>query len=276
MNSKEIMMKELTITWLKSTTSSAAQIYESGLQYCLVNKEHEQCHPLVFCKDFIQDAVHGFLNNKVASIYGFTYDPAKMPKLSLDRIRLLLVNSSDAKFGDRVLKVIDLLNQVEAKLKLKHSHLWKVSNPPKSYAKTGAYYISGSGQWLNSPVMVSMYSLMIRAGFNHTIGTDFMTTLKGIASGKIKSYQNNDQRQVSSALKGIEKIIEKGYRKFFYIETQKNYPANTPIGTMHNSTGIIGFTTGSTKSICPYWTRKSIDSPKKVVPTDGATTTVDG
>jgi adenosine/AMP kinase len=105
---------------------------------------------------------------------------------------------------------------------------------------------------------------MLRVGFVHKPGTDFMVTLRGVGSGKIPAYQTNDQHQVSQALKGIEKILKMGYRKFFFIDTQKNYPAKVPISTMHNSAGICGFASGATQNVCKYWTRKSIDEKKKV------------
>ncbi len=268
-------MKKTKLKWLAQPCVGAAQIYSSGLQYSLVNKDKQQCTPLIFCKDFLQDAIHGFINNRQASIYGFVYNPSSMPKLDMDRVRLVVVNSSDKKFADRIPAVVDLLNQAEKRLKMKPTRVYEVSNPPKAYAKTGAYFFSGSGRWLNAPPLISMYSLILRCGFSHTIGQDIMTTLKGIANGKVKAYQSNDRSQISGAMKGIERIFEKGYRKFFFIDTAKNYPNKTDIGTMHGCSGIMSFASGGTKSICGYWTRKSIDKPKpKDAPSAG--TTVEG
>lgn len=255
-------MKKTKLTWLAQPTGAAAQIYSQGLQYSLVNKNHEQCTPLIFCKDFLQDAIHGSLHNQQASIYGFTYNPKTMPKLDMDRVRIVVVNNSDKKFSERIPGVIDLLNQAEKRLKMKPTAVYEVSNPPKAYAKTGAYFFSGSGMWLNAPPLVSMYSLLLRVGFSHVVGVDLLKTLRGVANGKIKQYQSSDQSQMAGALKGMERIFEKGYRKFFYIDTAKNYPKSASIGTMHGSSGIVAFSGGSTKGLCKYWTRKSIDNPK--------------
>ena len=259
-------MEKIKIKWLNSPISAASQIYDSGLEYCLINKEHEQCHPFVFCKDFMQDAIHGYLNNKKASIYGFNYNPDKMPKLSFDKTRLIIANSGDKKFSERVLGIVDLLNQFEDKLKLKSTTLQSVLNPLKKYTKNGMFYLDGSSQWLNSPVMISLYSLMIRIGCSHKIGTDFMTTIKGVISGAIPQYQSNDKIQLSQSMVGIEKLLESGYRKFFFIETLKNYPSKVDISTMHNGAGIVSWSRGNTKNICPYWTRK-IKRPIKGVGT---------
>jgi hypothetical protein len=185
-----------------------------------------------------------------------------MPPLDLDRIRLVLVNQNDKNFADKIEHVRDFINQFCKKLKLKPTKVFQVSNPPKQYARCGAFFFSGSGMWLNAPVFVSMYSLLLRVGFVHKTGRGCMETVKMLIDGKVSPYQSNDRNQMSSAIKGIEKILELGYRKFFYIDTKKNYPAGVAISTMHNSTGIQSFAQGSTKHVVPYWTRKSIGKKK--------------
>lgn len=267
-------MKKTKLAWLAAPVGSAAQIYSQGLQYALINKTKQQCTPLIFCKDFLQDAVHGHLNNKQASIYGFVYNPKSMPKLDMDRIRIVVVNDADKKFSEKIPAVVDLLNQAEKRLKMRLTSVYQVSNPPNGCGKNGAYFFSGSGMWLNAPPLVSMYSLLLRVGFAHTVGTDIMKTLNGIANGKVKQYQSSDKAQVSGALKGIERIFEKGYRKFFYIETQKNYPNRASIGNIHGSSGIVAFAGGQSSTVCKYWTRKNIDKKPK---SDSAVgTTVEG
>lgn len=262
-------MKTVEVTLLEKEAGHISQVYSQGLQYSLLNDKYEQCHHFVYCKDFIQDAIHGFLNNKKATIFGFTYDPSKMPKLSLDRCRILVVNDKDKDFANKVENSLDLLNQVEKDLKLKLTEVEKVSNKDKIF-KNGGFIFSGSGMWNNSPTMVSLYSLLIRVGFAHVSGKPFMDTLKGISEGKIKQYQSSDREQITSALPGIKKILDKGYRKFFYIESSKNYPGNVSTGLMHSDSGIVAFASGNTRNVCKYWTRKSIDNPKPVVPAEPA------
>jgi hypothetical protein len=253
---------KVNMKWLKSANSGIAQVYSSGLQYALVNDDYQQCHDFVFCKDFIQDAYHGFLHNQPASIYGFTYNPTTQPPLSLNKLRIVLVNSKDAKMGEKIPGVMDFINQFCKKMKLKPSRAIEVENPPKAYTKCGAWIIEGSGMWINAPVLISMYSLLLRVGFTHTVGADAAKTVKNLVDGKTTPYQNNDRYQLQSAQKGIEQILKYGYRKHFFIDTVKNYPAGTQIGTMHNSTGIVAFSTGGSRSVCKYWTRKSITNPK--------------
>ncbi len=252
---------EVKVKWLSGKSGHLAQIYQTGLEYALCNAELEQCHDFVLCKDFIQDAIYSHLHGGIASIYGFTYDPKKHPKLSLDRLRLLVVNSNDSKFTEKIPNVLDFLNQFAKKLKMKATGAYLVSNPPSRY-KNGCWLIDASGMWNNAPVLVSMFTLLLRVGFIHKKDNDCMDTIKQLVDGKIKPYQNNDRSYVQQGMKGIENIVKWGYRKFFYIETEKNYPKNTNIGTMHNQTGIVAFASGSTKSVCKYWNRRSATDPE--------------
>ncbi len=255
-------MEKVTIEWLKHANRSIAQIYSSGLEYALVNDKLQQCHDFVYCKDFIQDAVHGSLYGHTASIYGFSYNPKTQPPLSLDQLRVVLVNNADKNMRDKIPNVIDFLAQFCKKMKLKPSKAYEAANPPKGY-KSGAFMIVGSGMWLNAPVLVSMYSLLMRVGFVHTKGEDAMKTIDKLVSGKVKPYQSNDTYQMTSAKKGIEQILKNGYRKHFFIDTKKNYPEGCNIGTMHNSSGIVAFSQGSSKSVCKYWTNVEKREAKK-------------
>lgn len=255
-------MQKINIEWLKNPNKGIAQIYSSGLEYALVNDKLQQCHDFVFCKDFIQDAVHGSLHNHTASIYGFSYNPKTQPALSFDKIRVVLVNNSDKNMRDKIPNVLDFLGQFCVKMKLKKCEGFEAETPPKNY-KYGAFMIVGSGMWFNAPVLVSMYSLLLRAGFAHTKGEDAMKTVDKLISGKLKPYQSNDASQMASAKKGIEQILKNGYRKHFFIDTKKNYPEQVNIGTLHNSSGIVAFAQGSTRSVCKYWTNVEKRAAKK-------------
>jgi hypothetical protein len=253
---------KVNIKWLPSKGGSIIQIYSSGLEYALCNADFQQCHDLVYCKDFLQDAIHAHLYGGSANIYGFSYNSKTQPPISVDRLRIICVNSNDSKFLERVPNVLDFLNQFCKNLGIKACKAFQVSNPPSRYAKNGVFLIDASGMWNNAPVLVSLFTLLLRVGFVHKKGDDCMETLKQLVDGKIKPYQNNDRSYVQQSMKGIERILEHGYRKFFFIDIEKNYPKGTNIGTIHNQTGIVAFSSGSTKSVCKYWTRRSATDPE--------------
>lgn len=257
-------MDKVEIQWLKSQGGSIAQIYSSGLEFCFVSDDMRQCHTFVFCKDFLQDAIQGYLHNKKATIYGFSYDPTSSPGLCTKRTRIALANRNDDNFGGKMDGMVDFVNQFAKKLKLKRTHVFEAIDVPSKYSKCGIFLTDGSPRWMNSPPLISMYSLLLRVGCAHTKGHDYMETIKGLLDGKVKQYQTNDVVQLQNAMSGIEKILDVGYRKFFYIDSEKNYPENAATSTMHNSCGIGGFSSGYSRGVCKYWHRKSLQETLKV------------
>lgn len=251
------MSQPVTIKWIRGG-GQLAEIYSTGMQISFFNEELRQCHQFVMCKDFLHDAVHATVNNGVASIYGFSYSPKSNPKIGLDKTRFLVTNSKDSKMMEKIPAVLDFLNQIEKHLKLKRTIAAPVANPPEKYRKCGVVALEASERWLIAPPMLSMYTLLLRCAFTHKIGTEAMTTIDNIISGKIKPYQTNDAGYLSSAKNAIDKIMKLGYRVFFFGEIEKNYPKEVSINTLHNSAGIVSLSQQSTRSICKHWTRKQI------------------
>lgn len=246
-----------TIKWLETKKKSIAQIYDSGMEYSFVSDGLKQSHEFVYCKDFLQDAVHGSLNERDASVYGFVYDHKN--KLCNKKTRILLTNRSDKKFGESMKKIIDFVNQFAKKLHLKPTKAYPVSNPPKKYEKCGVFLTEGSVKWMNSPPLLSMYTLLLRCGGSHTIGNDCMATVEGINNWTVNSYGQEDGLQITEALPGIKDILKLGYRPFFYIDDKKNYPEEVDTDTMHESGGIVSFSSAyQYDPICPYWHRPSL------------------
>jgi hypothetical protein len=249
-------VKSIRVTkWLPSP--HLCQIYNSGLEFAFMSNDKRQATYFVTCKDFLQDALYAQLHETSSSIYGFTYNAKTMPPISLDKTRIILVNKSDPKFMQKAENVKDFINQFCKRLKMKRTNIFQISNPPSKYSN-GALYLSGSAIWQNSPPLISLYSLLLRVGFSHTKGQDCMDTINAIINGKINAYCSNDKSYLTTSKKGIDRILKLGYRKFFFIDSHKNYPLGTPIGTMHNSSGINAFANGYTKKLAPYWTRKSL------------------
>jgi hypothetical protein len=248
------------IGW-KPVGSSAKilQIYSKGLEYALISQEYEQCHPFVWCKDFLHDVVYGTINNKCIELYKFKYNPKIDPNPCLDKIRLIVANSKDRKFATKIPAVIDFLNQIETKLKIKQSFARECRFPPEGYEKNGVFMLEGSKRWIQSPPMLSLYTLLIRVGFCHTIGDHFTKTIEGIKTGQIKPYQKKDNHWLKNTEPALQKILRVGDRKIFYKDIQSNYPANMHIDSIHNRLGIIGFATDMLQKatgkpvLVPYW-----------------------
>jgi hypothetical protein len=234
-------MKKVKMKWLAPEPGKhISQIYSQGLEFAFATKT-EQCTDFVYCKDFLHDCVWSILHKKSISPYGFKYDPKNKP-IGLKRSYILVANSADTKIGEKVAGCQDFLNQAEKKLGLFRTKISECENPPSNYSECGIFLFRGSGMWLNSPPLVSLYSLFIRLGFCHKVGDNFMDTINKIQDGTIKPYQSNDKDYVTRSRAGIDAILNLGYRKFFYKDTEKNYPDAVDISTLHNYFGIVGFT----------------------------------
>lgn len=235
------------------------QIYSKGLEYALVSQDYEQCHPFVWCKDFLHDVIYSTLNGKPFELYKFRYNPVLDPNPCLDKVRLLIANSKDRKFESKIPGVLDFLNQIEMMLKIKQSFVRRCWAPPAGYEKSGVFLIEGSKRWIQSPPMLSLYSLLIRVGFSHTLGTPYFATIEGVKNGTLKPYQKKDSYWLTSTEPALHKIFRIGDRKIFHKDMVANYPSNMSIDYVHNRLGIVGFATDIIHNVVgqpvlvPYW-----------------------
>jgi hypothetical protein len=246
-------VEERTIKWRKKSSTVVSQIYDTGLEYCWIDKDYNQCNRFVFCKDFLQDCIWATLYNKRASIYEFEYDPIKKPRVDLECSRIALANSSDKKFSDKIPMMLSFVNHFAKRLKLRLGVIHRCTNPPKRFEKCGVYIIEGSRMWMNAPPLLSLYSLLIRVGFAHKKEKKPEETIKGVINGNIEPYGEEDAEQLMSARAGINRLLSAGYRKYFYTDIKKNYPEKESIDTLHEECGIVGFSTGCTQDIVPGW-----------------------
>lgn len=233
------------------------QALSAGLEYAFVSKNSKQCCPFVLCKDFLQDAVYNQIYRTKRKIWGFCYNPKIHDPIDTEKIRLVLANSQDCDFREKIPQVLNFINQVEDHLKISKTRVRECSKPALKYRRGGVFYFEGSKRWLSSPVMLSLYTLLLRIGFVHKNGESFEKTMEKVSSGDVFPYQEEDGCKLHDALAGIKKILSVGDRKIFHSEIKKNYP-RVRISILHNDMGIVGFSKGYTKSYSPYWHREEI------------------
>lgn len=229
------------IIWKSQTQKSKIlQIYRKGLEYALVSDNYEQCNEFVLCKDFLQDIIFATIHNKKIQIYNFEFDPKIDFKPSLKKIRLLVTNSSDKKFRKKIFNSLNLVNKVEKQLDIPNSIVRNCNNPPEQYKDCGVFLFEGHKRWLNSPPMLSFYTLLIRIGFNHKPENSYKQTIEDTLLGNLKPYQKKDVIWLKQAQLGIEKIEKLGDKSIFFRNIKSNYP-DFPINDIHNCLGITGF-----------------------------------
>lgn len=232
-----------------------SQAISSGVEFCMVSDDDHQASPFMYCKDYIQDAYQGKVLKKARNIYGFSYDPESPQQPSNHVFKLCVTNSSDPEMAQKIPNLMDFIHQIESHLKIEpKTTVQQCEDVVGKYVKCGIWYIEGSKRWMNSPPMISLYTLFIRIGFGHTIGQEFQKTLDDIIANKKLAYQRQDCSRLCNAKTGIDKILKYGDQKIFYKDMKKNFP-DVDTSTMHNNMGICGFTGEYTKKIVPYWHR---------------------
>lgn len=258
------MAKARRIEW-HAKTRQLCQIPKDGLEYALVSEDYRQIHQLVWCKDFLQDAIYGHINKKKVNIYGFQYDPETDPPIYMEQTRLVVANWKDKDFEQKLLgNCRDFLHQIETLLKLKKTTMEACENPPPRYKKCGIFLLNGSKRWMSAPPMVSLYTLLIRLGFVHPVGQSAQTTLQQVKDGKLTPYNHHPGKDTDADLlrqvyKGVERILITGDRRLFRGGLSQNYPKKNNSGTsfsihqMHENCGMVGFTTAYNKTDFPHW-----------------------
>ena len=242
--------KKVSIKWVKSPKyGGLSQSFSTGLEFCLVSDKNHQCSPFMFCKDYIQDAMHGVVNSMDRSIYGFSYKTTQKHHPSIQKAKFVVANSSDSSMRDKVPCCLDFIHQIEEVLGIDEKTeileaLEVTDKTPawlKKYFKCSIWSVEGSARWLISPVMISLYTLLIRVGFAHEIGKTFKETINDIMSGETKPYTNCDTTRLKGAIKGINIILKRGDKKVFFKTMKANYPRGLSMNDIHNTGGIVSF-----------------------------------
>jgi len=221
------------------TVQSLSEASSNGLQYAFVSDDNKQITPWVFCKDYFQDAIQAYLNNDSTLVYGFSYKSGKDIPICLHTTRLALVSKDDGEFSSKILKSLSFIHQVESDLKMKKTEIQIVSNVPKKFQKSGVFIFNGSGRWMKSPPMISLYTLLIRVGLVHELSNTWRETIDSIIEEKKSPYYSEDHGFLQVSKNPIDKIVSLSDKKIFGTDIKRNYPKDVEHYTMHNYFGIV-------------------------------------
>ncbi len=228
---------------IKFKTSNEC-LLTNGSAYAFISKEYEQCHLIVTCKDHLSDIVFATVNNWETKNYWFSHIPANNPKIDFDKIRLVFGNRKSEDFAKTIAPAIDILHQMESTLKLSKTIVFRVPNPPREYIEKGLYLFEGDKVWMESPPMLSLYTLLIRLGAHHKIGNSWEKTIDEVSKLLIThpiDYKYYDQKICVGVMPGINKIINKGPTNLFGVDIKKNYPNVEDKNMLHNSFGVLAY-----------------------------------
>lgn len=240
-----------------------AQIYSKGFEFAFmsdIDGTYKQACTFVYCKDFLHDAVWAMVNKTKWQVYGFHYDVAKDAPLDMDNcvfaFRNTLYKGKEAEFHEKREACQEFLNGLEAKMGFQPSQIYEVPHDASP-----CWLIVGDKGWQHAPPMVGFFTLVIRVGFMHILGTSADATLKKAKEGKIKigdttGYAGNrDCSYISQAWKGISAILKHGL-DIFHEKMEDNYPASLKSAGLHDSFGPVNFTAKRPKAAMPHWYRE--------------------
>lgn len=136
--------------------------YSMDFGMAFVTKDYEQTCAFVSCRDYMQDTVRTFLNNKKrVGEDGHSYYPDQGdPDLFMSRIRLLFRTSTNN--DKKLLHAVKVLNILE-----KHGEM-EITTAQKVHMrgeKGSLLLLKGSGEYMNNPHLLSMMTLIMRFCF---------------------------------------------------------------------------------------------------------------
>ena len=227
------------------TGRKPAEIYQTvAIQFAFLSDSkdgYRQCHEFIRCRDFLQDCVFATVNKCLSSIWGFTYDYKVNPPLDLNHMKMLIKNPP--KLYDKPLTSSDIEKATKSALKLLN-HYEKMAGLPMSIAVDATdgtddfKLFIGPKRWMESSVLVSLYSFLIRLGYKNLkfkTNKGLVVEYKKLIDDTTKS--ENDIRYLKSCYDKMD-VLMKNQSKLFSSRIEDNYPKGTSTGSLHDRGGV--------------------------------------
>lgn len=232
------MSKKKVVKNFPSPKSLNEEYQVTGFFFAFVTSPQEglrQCHEWVKCRDFLPDAARAQITGDAFNIYNFKFSK-RNPPIDLTKMRMLV---SKERLDDK--NIPDFKNKIAAALKLLNHYerlggmpLTRVEEvdleKPEKYKLI--YMFTGSSEWMKSPILISMYSFLIRLGdkeISFKTHKELLEKFKALTSGP---GQDNDIRYLKSSWNYMKDIVvnranlfkakdRKGFHDVFYKEIRK-------------------------------------------------------
>ncbi|TET61140.1 MAG: hypothetical protein E3J47_05900 [Candidatus Stahlbacteria bacterium] len=214
---------------LYPTKSLSEEYQPTGMYFAFLSVKSEMCHTWIKCRDFLQDAVRNQLTGKEDKIYGFCYLPKEDPKIDLKKTRLLI-------------KGVNLDEVIKYSLQLVN-HYEKVAGltPRSKITKVDDMYIFlGPGEWTQSSVLISLYTLLIRLGCRKIEFKNEKELTKAYEKliNDTKVNNINDIRYLKGVYKYIHATLE-NRNLLMFKQKDKILFGDTLIGNFHSRSGVV-------------------------------------
>ncbi|MGD9160885.1 MAG: hypothetical protein PVG39_20875 [Desulfobacteraceae bacterium] len=237
------MAEKSTVVFTPYPKVHYAEEYQTtGFQFAFMSKDNKMCHDWIICRDFLQDALRNQLTGRDDEIYSFHYKPGIDPKLETTRTLMLMSKEgADASEFKAMLKsAVKLVNHYETRHKL--TPLTKMLKA-KSAGEPGriCYLLKGPGAWSKSPVMISLYTFLIRIGYlklDFKDHKELMAVFKELSSGSGRDHnylkQTYEKFDLMIKHRSKHNFKKRGYKKGDNIRFQDD-----SIHNFHHNSGIV-------------------------------------
>lgn len=240
-----------------------SEIYQAvGLYFFFVLEEDDivtpQHNPVV-CRDFLNDAVVStHLKKDLGGIFGFRLDGSKTP-IAIDHVQLVLNFGEGADFSTFE-RAFVILNNMEHKLGWELSTFEDVKTDRSNKKHI---YVKGDWRWVRNPLMISIYTHILRMFACKTEQLDdFEMLSRAVAEGSFgtnTSYSNvyiKCDLDLLRFLSMSDKIFEESN-----LWGDKSLET-VPLSLLHNYSGFQSFlkryTEGGGSGICSDWAKEAI------------------
>lgn len=234
------------------------QVYNKGFEYALVTEDNKLAGPFIFCKDFFNEAILSRLTNEAMSIYGYECEPSRPEQLCLSPLRIAIRNKTiknDEEFEQRLIFMKDFIHVMEDYLKISSKTSLTMVNNWKELSDTKVCLVEASSDWMFAPPLISLYTLLLRAGFESSGLLELDEYKKPInILEKINKLGVVDSKfltkETNTVIEQMAKAGFKNYLKNFSFssleqEVEKNKTGGKVsygfVSFVHNFTGIVSF-----------------------------------
>ena len=179
-------MNTVKLNAVKKQSPYAQNPQTSSLEFALLKriKENEftEIHYKVKCREYFGDTlVSAHLNQPMPLIYGFMLGSNKM---TIDETLLSLFLDKDN--YNHFIRRLPVLNRIEKKMGISLTQFFSVENDSNNWYKIVSV---GDKKWSSSPLLISIYTLILRSFTYKTNKRTFKTHIKDL----INNYSGNDR-----------------------------------------------------------------------------------
>jgi len=217
----------------------------TGFHYAFMSPDNKMCHGWVKCRDFLQDALRNQLTGRADEIYSFKYDPESDPEVATEQTSILVkrlpVPDTDEKkseFDNMIMAGLKLVNYYEKAHKLgKASQCVRASHKGQDQY---VYLFRGPGVWSQGPIMISLYTFLIRLGYFLPEFKDEKSLMDVYDSIINHESQDNDCRYLKTIHKHIHTVLKYKKKHLFKQKGKEEILfSDTPMNTFHHNSGIV-------------------------------------